>query len=282
MEKKYYFFILILILSQSHFAQNKDSTYTSWVPSLKTKVNISQIAFKDWAKGGEDTFTWGIQEVFKLHKRTEKWRIRNKIEAAYGRTKSGSESFRTNNNELSLESVVSLKIGWAVDPFIGNSIRTQLTEGFNYKKKPAKRIANFFDPAYITQSFGFTYDKFTNFRTRLGLAFQEIITNNYRQYSDDEETTNKLEAFKFETGLETVTTGKVNLMENIDLKSKLRLFTRFEQLDVWDVLWDSTIVGKVNSFIKVNLNLVLIYERSQSPRTQIKEALQLGIVYTVI
>ena len=66
------------------------------------------------------------------------------------------------------------------------------------------------------------------------------------------------------------------------LNTKLRLFTRFNMLDVWDVRWDNTITAKVNDFVNVNLNVLIIYEKSQSLRTQIKEALQLGFTYTIL
>jgi hypothetical protein len=66
-------------------------------------------------------------------------------------------------------------------------------------------------------------------------------------------------------------------MDNMLYKSKLRLFTRFDQLDVWDVRFDNTISAQVNKYIVVNLNVLVVYEKSQSLRTQVKEALQLGV-----
>ena len=69
---------------------------------------------------------------------------------------------------------------------------------------------------------------------------------------------------------------------NIKLKSKLRLFTRFENLDVWDVSWNNKFVSKLNSYLQVNFDFVLIYEKAQSLKTQTKEAFQLGITYKLI
>ncbi|MBI9073531.1 MAG: DUF3078 domain-containing protein [Melioribacteraceae bacterium] len=274
--------LILLLTSGLILSQQKDSTESAWRPEFVSKAYISQIAFKDWAKGGSDSFTWTLIEEFALNKKTEKWDFENELKLAFGRTKSGNEAFRTNNNELYLESVFSLNVGWDVDPYISNTLKTQLTEGYNYKVEPAEKIAGFFDPGFITQGLGFTYDRVKDFKVRCGLALQEVITDKYRSYSDDKDTEDVKEAFKFETGLETVTSGKVNLAENIDLKSQLSLFTRFEQIEVWDVRWDSSIIAKVNSFLNINLNVLLIYEKNQSLRTQIKEALQVGIVYNVI
>jgi hypothetical protein len=59
------------------------------------------------------------------------------------------------------------------------------------------------------------------------------------------------------------------------------LFSRFNTLDVWDVRWDNTIAAKVNNYITVNFNVVLVHEISQSRKTQFKEALNIGIVYSL-
>ena len=55
----------------------------------------------------------------------------------------------------------------------------------------------------------------------------------------------------------------------------------FNDLSVWDVRWDNAIVAKVNNFINVNFAFLMVYQQDQSTKVQIKEALQLGIVYTI-
>ncbi len=175
---------------------------------------------------------------------------------------------------------MSIKVGWAVDPYFSNTIRTSITKGYDYSKNPPLEIADLFDPGYVTQSIGFTYDKLKHFNTRLGLAAQEVFTKNNTKYTDDIATA-KIEKFKFETGLESVSSAEFSAAENILVKSSLRLFTRFENLKVWDVRWDNALVAKVNDFINVNLAFLLVYQEDQSKQAQIKEALQLGFVYTI-
>lgn len=277
------FILLVFILFNLNiFAEEtkEDTLYYTWIPSLVTSLNLSQIAFSNWTKGGENSIAWTSAVDFGLDRRGELWTLRNQFKAAYGRTKLGGGNFRTNENELYLENVLSYNIGWEIDPYISNTIRTQITEGFDYKDGKAIKISDFFDPGYITQGIGFTYDKFTKFKTRLGVAFQETITDQFTSYSDDPET-DEIESFKFETGIESVSTGEVEFAENMLLKTKLRLFTRFESLDIWDVRWDNTIVAKVNSAVNVNFTYLLLYEKSQSPTAQMKQTLQFGLVYTI-
>lgn len=275
--------LILFLITNIVFGQEKDSTKYKWIPSLVTGLNISQIAFSNWTQGGENSITWTLTGDFGLKYKMEHWMFKNQLKAAYGRSKQGSEDFITNDNELYLETVLSYHLlGWKVNPYFSNTVRTQITEGFDYSTTPETKIADFFDPGYITQSIGFTYDEKESLQTRLGIAFQEVITDQFKQYSDDPDTPNEIESFKFETGIESVTDAKYALDTNILFKSKLRLFTRFESLDIWDVRWDNTITAKVNSWLNVNFGFLLIYQEDQSKRAQTKQALQLGIVYSIL
>ncbi len=276
--------LLILLVSIIHlYAEEADSSNKSiWTPGAVAGLNISQLSLTNWKQGGENSFSWTFVSNWGLRYEGHKWNLRNNLKLAYGRTKLGGKDFRTNDNELYLESVLSRNVGWAVDPYISNTVRTAITEGFNYKKDPPERIANFFDPGYITQSIGFTYDKLKFFRTRFGIAVQETFTSKYRQYTTRKETPDMEETFMLETGVESVASGEYKLDTNILFKSSLRLFSRFESLDVWDIRWDTTINAKVNSYINVGFNLLVVYEKSQTVKTQIKQGLQVGLTYNII
>lgn len=274
--------ILLIFATLTIYAQTVDTVKSSWVSSFVTSVGINQIAFTNWVKGGENSIAWTLMGDFHYDKASTTWSFKNSIKATYGRSKIGGATYRTTENDLYIENVASYDLGWAASPFISNSIRTQIARGFDYKVTPEVEIASLFDPGYITQTIGFTYDKYSNVVTRLGIGFQEIITNKFNQYSDNPETKNEVEKFKFETGIESVTDVDYKLAENIVYKCKLRLFSQFRSLDVWDVRWDNIIAAKVTKYISVNFGYLLIYEKAQSVKTQIKEGLQIGFVYNVI
>ena len=63
--------------------------------------------------------------------------------------------------------------------------------------------------------------------------------------------------------------------------SFLRLFSRFNSLDVWDVRWDNSITAKVNEYINVNFNVSVVHEISQTRKTQLRESLMLGLSYSL-
>ena len=272
---------VFIILTSNLFAQQDTIILYKWIPKAVAGFNISQIALSNWTQGGEDAISWSLLGNGSISYRSDFWHFKNDLKLAYGKTKLGTAGFRTTDNELYLESVISRNIGWAIDPYFSNTVRTALAAGFNYDTDPATKIANFFDPGYLTQSLGFTYDKTPGFTTRIGAAVQEVITNKFNFYSDDTETA-EIEKVKVETGVESVTTAEHTVMENVLLKSKLRLFSRFESFDVWDVRWDNTLAAVVNEYVNVSFSFLLIYEEAQIKTRQIKEALQLGLTYNIL
>jgi hypothetical protein len=270
------FSILILVKIQAQV----DSTDRKWTYTAAAGINLSQIALSNWVQGGDNAISWTIVANGNTNYKYLPWNLTNSLKLAYGRTKLGNSDYRTNDNEMYLEDVLSYTIGWAVNPFISNSIRTPVSTGYDYKANPVIKTADFFDPGYVTQSIGFTYDKSKTFTTRLGLAFQETFTNKYRQYSDKSDTPNKMEAFRLDTGIESVSNCELTIDDNVLFTSMLRLFSTFKEMDVWDVRWDNTLNAKISKYFSVNFNVLTIYEKRQSPLTQLKEGLQLGIMYT--
>ena len=283
MKRKFLLLMLVLYISNMVLAKDnaaKDSTKVfGWHPQAWVGLNLSQIAFKDWSQGGENSLTWSTKLNGSVNYfSSDKWEFLNNFSISYGRTKFGGQGTRTNDNEIYIESVLSKDMGWDVNPFFGNNIRTPVSTGYSYAQNPPAAIADFFDPAYITQSLGFTYDENSFVKTRLGVATQETFANKYRQYTNDTSVT-RAKSFKFETGIESVTSLELAVAENIKMQSNLRLFSRFESMDVWDVRWETIIIGKINSFLNMNFSYLLIYQKDQSLHTQMKEGLNVGFVY---
>ena len=276
--------ILIILLwsSSSFYGSSPDSTLNRWIPSLVGGLNFSHISFSNWTKGGDNSFTWSIRGDFEVEYRNESFTFKTKLNSLYGRTKLAGNDFRTNENDLYLDQVISFHANWKVDPYISNSIQTQITTGYEYKNDEAIKVADFFDPGIISQSFGFTYDRLSSIQTRLGLAMQETLTRRYRKYSDDATTPDREETYKFETGLESVTNAKFNIDHNIIAESRLRLFTRFEEIEVWDVRWDNIWTAKLNSWLNVSFTFNLVFKKSESPKVQMKESWQMGVMYSFL
>lgn len=281
--KIYCLIILILLGSVITFAADEsEKKDTLWTPKGTVGINLSQIAFSNWTQGGENSLSFTLFSVLVLDYIGDPWNWNNTLKVTYGRTKLGEEAYRTNNNEIFFESVLTRNVGWVVKPYADVTLRTAITEGYNYDSDPPIAIVNFFDPGYLTEGLGLQYDASGIFKQRVGVAFKQTIADKFDSlYSDDPDTPDKIEKFKFESGLESVTEVTYDFLENMNFSSYLRLFTRFDAFDVWDVRWDNIITAKINDYFNVNFNVLLIYDESQSLSRQIKQALQIGLSYNI-
>jgi len=284
---KLFFIIILTVFYSVCFANETDSTANDttkadspWLIKGVTSFNISQVALENWTQGGENSVSYNIIGDFRAKYTRKKYIIKNNLNIRYGSMKLGNDDFKTNDNELFLESSIRTNTKRLVNPSFSNSIRTVLVDGYDYEKDPRQKISKFFDPGYLIQSFGITYDKNETFKSRMGVAFKETFTQEFNSYSDDEDT-EEIEKFKFESGIESVTEIAYTLPGNMYLESKISLFGRFEEITVWDVRCDSKLTAKINSHMNVNLSVLVVYDKTQSLKTQIKEALQLGITYNL-
>jgi len=257
-----------------------DSTLNKWQPSLITSINMSQVAFSNWAKGGESSYSYVFNIDWGMEYKAAEWSFQNQFKGSLGHSKTGTEESNITANNMFNETVIK-GYGFLFKPFISNIIRTPITNGYDYKKDPEEQIVSFFDPGYVTQSIGLAFKKSDVFQSRLGLAFEESFAKEFAsRYTDDATTPNEIETFKFESGIESITDVKYEIFENVLYKGKLRLFSGFDRLEVWDVAMDNTLTAKVNSWLNVNITYLVVYKTSESLKTQTQEAIQVGFVYS--
>jgi Protein of unknown function (DUF3078) len=282
--KIFYLLLTLTIISATSFAadETEEKKDTLWVPKGVVGLNLSQVSFENWTQGGDNSISFTFFSNLGINYIGDPWKWRNSLKFTYGRTKIGDEGYKTNDNEIYFESTLNREVGWIVSPYVGVIARTAVAAGFNYNTTPAEQIVGFLDPFYLSEGLGVMYDKIDNFKTRLGLGFQQTFADRFNlKYTDDPDTPNEVESFKNETGIESVTDYTIAFLENMSFTTYLRLFGRFNDLSVWDVRWDNTITAKINDYFNVNINVLLIYNVNETLRTQVKEAFQLGISYTI-
>ncbi|MBT8387241.1 MAG: DUF3078 domain-containing protein [Ignavibacteria bacterium] len=282
--KKITFILVVLFAAQIILAQeeSEEKKDTLWTPKGVAGINLSQVTFSNWSQGGENTLAYTFFTLFGLDYIGDPWKWKNSLKFAYGRTKFGDQGYRTNDNEIFFESTLIHNVDWAVSPYAGVTARTPVSKGFDYKVTPEVQIVDFLDPFNLTEAVGFVYDRIPNFSTRLGVGMKQTWADQFAAtYSDDPDTPNEIEKFRNETGIESVTEYTIDFLENMNFYTYLRLFGRFEDMSVWDVRWDNLITAKVNDYVSVSLNVLVIYDVNESLKTQLKEALQLGISYTL-
>lgn len=253
-----------------------------WKKTLVAGLNFNQVSFQNWAQGGVNTIAWSFQTNGKFVNEQESYTHANNLKINYGQTKLGSRDFEKTDDELYLESIISYKLGWSIDPYAALTARTQFTPGYKDSSGVMNRTSGFFDPGYLMQSVGCQYSPADYISMRAGVAFKETFTSAYTWYGyADNPKTPEREAFRFQTGIEFGSTLNLPIMENILLSSSLNLFSAFNSLDVWDVRWDNALTGKVNNYVNVSLLVQVLHEVAQTKRTQMKQALAIGLTYSI-
>ena len=268
---------LVVLCSTLH-AQEAEKP---WKHSLAGAVNLTQVALKNWAQGGEDAVAWALTLNGKSAYIQDKIDWNNTYKFAFGQSKLGDQGVRKTDDKISLGTTLTYKVGAYVNPYVSATFKTQFASGYNYSGPAKIGISQFFDPAYFTQSAGVGYKPIAQVKTRLGLAVREIFTRDFNSFSDNAKTA-KVEKSKFDGGFEAVVETEWPLNETTLFSSKLEVFAPVKELADTSIDFDNTISIKAGKFVTVNLNVQIVDDVTASKKTQIKQAIALCLSYTFL
>jgi hypothetical protein len=207
------------------------------------------------------------------------WTVQYKF--AYGQSRIGNQALRKTDDVIDASLVYKFKLNDWLNPVASGTLKSQFDIGYTYDALGnATEVSKFWDPAYLTQSIGAEYKPIPEVKTRLGVGVREIFTSQFNKYADDPSTP-EIEQKMIDGGLESVTNLDWKADDNILITSELQLFSPFKRMDEIVVRNTTTFVGKVSKYISANLSVQLINEKNISPRTQIKEAIALGLSYAL-
>ena len=276
--------VLLLCFGTVGFAQDNSGTTTPsvWKKSMAGGLNLTQTSFDNWVSGGEDAFSWQLNLNYKFVRDVKKYKWLNTGKFAYGNTKTGSAGLIKSADEIKLESVLTYKLGSAVNPYAALMGETQFTEGYDYTTVPETAISNFMDPGYFRESIGAGWTINESLSTRLGGSLKQTVTKDYTAYSDDPDTPNEKETLRSEVGVESVTDISWQITATSAYTGKLELFSNLGGLDEIDVNFDNILTVKVSEYINMNMNVKILYDKDISARRQIKQTMAIGLNYTFI
>lgn len=250
-----------------------------WKRKLVAQINFSQFGYSNWAKGGQNAISWNTRVEGEVIRNGGMLSLDLTGIMEFGQTKQEGAKIRNSKDKIDVDCSLSWKVGSYVNPNFTFGLLTQFTTGYDYSKTPAVPKSNFFDPAYLTQSLGAKINVKNIFKSELGIGLKETITNKYNQYADNPET-EEVEKYRFEEGIESKSRLNVDILNGLNVRSKLDMFSSFKHLNIIDVDWDILFTYKLNRYITVTFNTQVIYDRDVVNKTQIKEEMGLGISYS--
>ncbi len=286
MKKNYLFMTATLIVAFSFVGLAQQSSPPppefGWKHGLVSSLTLSQIAFTDWAQGGENAlaYTFTVDGKSNSDREFSNWTTLYKF--AFGQTRLGNQGLRKTDDIIDFSTVFTYKLGSYVNPYLSASLKTQFAPGYTYPRQDSSvQQSAFFDPAFLIQTIGAGYQPIKEIKTRLGVGIREVITNTYNQYTDDPATTNEVEKTTVNGGIESVTDVDWQIDENIKFTTTLEFFAPIKHFDEFVIRDNSTLTTKVSKYIIAVFSVQLINESRVSPRTQVKETIAMGLSYTI-
>ena len=199
---------------------------------------------------------------------------------AFGQNKLGDQDIRKTVDRVEVETAMTLKLGYIVEPYLKATLKTQAFRGHVYDGDTKTAVSDLFDPAYLTQSAGAALQVSEQVATRFGAALRQIMTRDFNGYSDDESTAS-IEELRWDGGVESVTDVNWPLADNILLTSKLEIFVPLNEPGDRSLSNDATLTVKLSDHINLNVNLLLIDDPTASDDLQLKQTTAFGVSYSL-
>jgi hypothetical protein len=242
-------------------AAKRDTSY--WLFPGFSGLNFGQTAFVNWAEGGENSVTLNAFLRLNANYRRKKLLWDNNLSAEYGLFYSKSYknyNLRKNSDKLSFSSKLGYHAAkhWYYMALL--DFKTQFSAGYDYPTENTRTfISDFLSPAYLITSLGMDYipNKYVSVYLapatgRFTFVCDTTLSSNYGL--------NPGEKTKSEFGAFARILNNVDIMKNVNLNSKLELFSAYRTFGNVVVNWDVLITMKVNKFVNASIRTQVKYD----------------------
>ncbi len=277
-------------------------TTKGWKTGGVFALSLAQTSLKNWAAGGQNSFAVnGLFNIFANYKNVNSaWD--NSLGIGYGFLKQGKNSTpMKTDDKIDFVSIYGRKATKSLYYAALLNFKAQMAPGYNYPNDSVK-ISDFFAPAYLTVALGMDYKPNAYFS-----AFLAPITGKFTFVSN--KTLSDAGAFGVTPGenilsefgaylriIYSKNDFKSEFLKNVTFTTKVDLFSNYLKNPQNVVVnWETLLAFKVNKFISVNFNTLLIYDDKikvkvdrnkdgilddvPGPRVQFKEILGVGFSY---
>lgn len=320
----FFFTVMLAIISFSVKGQVTDHEQTlrksnidtakGWIIGGFININLSQTTLKNWSAGGQNSLAINsILSVFANYKK-KKSAWDNSLDIGYGLLQQGKDNdFMKTDDKVDFLSKYGRQAfnkHWYYAALL--NFKTQMTPGYNYPNDSVK-ISDLMAPAYLITAVGMDYKPNAYLSAFISpITGKTIIVHN-------QELANAgafgVEAATYDTAGNIITKGKTirnefggyvriiftkndfkkEWLKNVSFTTKIDAFSNYlDNPQNIDINWETLIGFKVNKYITVSFNTLVIYDDDitievdsnndgiideSGPRTQFKEILGVGFSY---
>lgn len=252
-----------------------------WVGGL----NGAQASYDNWSQGGVNTISVTASTVFNARYRKGNYAYALTSNFKYGKAKLEGEGTRKTDDRIAINNKFSYLFDDSRWSAFGNiNFSTQFDEGYDYNVpdgQDPQLISKFFAPAYFTQIGGIAFSPKEYFTAEAGMAFKETIVNDTalsQRYG-----LGQGENFRFEPGYSLALNFDKNVFANVRLISTIETFTNLRRhIDNTDINFSNELIGKINDFMNMSFQFVMIYDSDFSREVQVKQVLSVGLSYSIL
>jgi len=287
-----FLFNIFCVGAQKTESSDRD-TLSNW--KLKSLYSLSgtQSSFVNWNAGGRNNISLIGNVTASADYNKDKWNWSSDATLAFGGIKylddADGVDLQKTEDKIDLSSIVGMRISKRFLISINAGFKTQFADGFTYPNDSIA-VSKFMAPGYLNLALGTDYIKDANFSV-FGSPFAAKTTF----VMDDSLSqlgafgVEKGEQIRHEFGAFIKLKWNAKLMKNINMKSKIELFSNYlNNPENIDVNAELVFVFRVNSLFSATAQWNLVYDddiniRDRNgnfgPRTQFKSVLGIGISY---
>jgi hypothetical protein len=242
-------------------------TIMGWKKGGVFALNLAQNSLSNWAAGGQNSFAVnGIFSAFANYKQgISAWD--NSLDLGYGLLKHGKDAdYMKTDDKIDILSKYGRE---AFKNFYYSALmnfRTQMRPGYKYPDTNNK-ISDLFAPAYLLLAAGLDYKPnpyFSAFIAPLAAKFTFVTDealSDAGAFGVKPGEKSRGEIGGYIRAIYTRNDFKDEFLKNVSFTTKIDLFSNYgNNPQNIDVTWENLIALKVNKFISVNFNTVLIYD----------------------
>ena len=304
--KKIGIFLLLFTQTFTSFAQVTDTVKPKyWKADATYSLNGTQTSFVNWSAGGRNNISLlgSVSANATFIKKDIKWT--NDLGLALGGLqyldRGSKQTLQKTDDKIDLSSNFGYKLKDKYFISILGGFKTQMLDGFNFPNDSV-RVSKFLAPGYVSLAIGIDYKPsksvvlFTSpLAMKLTIVNDEVLANSgafgvqAAQYNSLGELVTKGRRLREEIGAYIKLNFTKAIAKNIDLKSKLELFSNYMvKPQNIDVNAEAMFNFKVNSIFSASLQWNVMYDHdiqimdangNVGPRTQFKSMLGLGLSY---
>jgi len=287
-----FLFNIFCIYSQVSDTLKRDSLKT-WKLSSLYSLRGTQSSFVNWNSGGRNNISLIGSIVASAKYNKEKWNWSSDLALAFGGIKylddANGVNLQKTDDKIDLSSIVGMRITKKFLISINAGFKTQFADGFTYPNDSIA-VSKFMAPGYFNLALGadFIRDKhFSIFGSPFSAKTTFVFDDSLSQLGAF--GVEKGERIRHEFGPFIKIKWDTPIMKNIEMKSKLELFSNYlNKPQNIDVNAELTFIFRVNSLFSATAQWNLVYDDdikirdkdgNVGPRTQFKSVLGIGISY---